>query len=103
MGATGRDRKTYGMLQRLWCQLQARSCLTSLFRPSNATAVSQQAQRSALPFGWSEREADARTYAVAGALPECLGDCSPGPAYECVWSPATLFTPHIAFKVQLTK
>ena len=42
-----------------------------------------QAQRSASPFGWSEREADARTYAVSGALPGRLGDCSPGPAYEC--------------------
>lgn len=79
------------------CQLQARGSLTSLFGQPNVTAASEQAQRSAPPFGWSERGADARTYAVAGALPECLGGCSPGPAYECVWSPTTLFVPHFAF------
>ena len=72
------------MLHRLCCRIHAEGCLTNLFRQSHGTAVSEQAQRSASPFGWSEREADARTYAVAGALPECLGDCSPGPAYECV-------------------
>ncbi|KAK9840970.1 hypothetical protein WJX81_003432 [Elliptochloris bilobata] len=38
------------------------------------------AHRSALPFGWSKREGDPRLYAVAGAVAERFGDCSPGPA-----------------------
>ena len=56
-----------------------------------------QARRSASPFGFSVREADPRLFAAPGVGPgllaERFGDCSPGPAYECVTAPTIASTP----------